>query len=363
MGAARVGSSPSDATYSLIAELPVVIESCSLEPLSRSFSPALTRYATVVRLRGAGSVGAGEDVTPFAPAQLAFGRSEPDLPLAGAWTVDSFAAHLDGLELYRDSPLPSGFPTTFRRWAFESAVLDLALGQAGESLHAALGRTVRAVSFVNSPMLGDAPSDTINRRLQRDPALRFKLDPSPDWDEELIEQLAATGAVAIIDLKGQYPPQAPIAMAPEPGLYARLARGFPDAWLEDPGLTPETRAVLEPYRDRIAWDVPVRTPDDVARLPIPPRAINIKPARHGTLRHLFDVYDYCAERAIPTYGGGMAEIGPGRGQNQYLASIFHPDAPNDIAPIAYNDHELPPDLPTSPLDPAPSTTGFQWDQH
>lgn len=362
MGAARVGASNADGTYSLIAELAVVIESHSLEPLARSFSPAFTRYATVVRLRGAGHVGAGEDVTPFEPAQLAFARSEPDFALEGDWTVGSLAAHLDSLELYRDSALPPGFPATFRRWAFESAALDLALRQAGLSLQAALGRTARAVSFVNSPMLGHAPGDTIHRRLKRDPTLRFKLDPSPEWDEGLIEQLAATGAVAILDLKGQYPPQAPVAMAPEPRLYARLAKGFPDAWLEDPGLTTETRAVLEPYRERIAWDVPVRTPNDIAGLPIPPRAINIKPARHGTLRNLFDVYDYCAEHAIPTYGGGMAEIGPGRGQNQYLASIFHPDAPNDIAPIAYNDHELPPDLPTSPLDPAPSTIGFQWEQ-
>jgi len=361
MGAA-IGSSTVGGTYSLIAELPVVIESYSLESRSRSFSPEFTRYTTVVRLCGAGHVGAGEDVTPFEPAQLAFARMEPDLALTGDWTFGSFAAYLDGLELYRDSALPPGFPRTFRRWAFESAALDLALGQAGVSLQAALGRTARAVSFVNSPLLGDAPGDTIQRRLQRDPTLRFKLDPSPEWDEQLIEQLAATGAVVIIDLKGQYPPQAPIAVAPEPGLYTRLARGFPHAWLEDPGLTAETRAVLEPYRERISWDVPVRTPDDVARLPIPPRAINIKPARHGTLRRLFDVYDYCVEHAIATYGGGMGEIGPGRGQNQYLASIFHPDAPNDVAPIAYNDRELPPDLPTSPLRPAPSRIGFQWEQ-
>jgi L-alanine-DL-glutamate epimerase-like enolase superfamily enzyme len=339
-----------------------VIESYSVEPLSRSFSPAFTRHTTVVRLGGGGHVGAGEDVTPFEPAQLSFARSKPDLALAGEWTVGSLADHLEELELYRDDPLPAGFPRTFRRWACESAALDLALRQAGVSLQAALGRTARTLSFVNSPMLGDAPIDTIHRRLERDPTLRFKLDPSPEWDEELIGALAATGAVAIIDLKGQYPPQAPIAMAPDPGLYKRLASGFQDAWLEDPGLTAETRSVLYPYRERITWDVPVRTQDDVAQLPIPPRAINIKPARHGTLRSLFDVYDYCAEHAIATYAGGMGEIGPGRGQNQYLASMFHPDAPNDIAPIAYNDHELPPDLPTSPLDPAPSAIGFQWDQ-
>jgi len=35
---------------------------------------------------------------------------------------------------------------------------------------------------------------------------------------------------------------------------------------------------------------------------------------------------------------------------------------NDLAPIAYNDHELPSYLPTSPLDPAPSPIGFQWEQ-
>lgn len=47
----------------------------------------------------------------------------------------------------------------------------------------------------------------------------------------------------------------------------------------------------------------------------------------------------------------MAEIGPGRGQNQYLASLFHQDAPNDVAPIAYNGADLPPGLPSSRSTP------------
>ena len=48
-------------------------------------------------------------------------------------------------------------------------------------------------------------------------------------------------------------------------------------------------------------------------------------------------YDYCAERGIGMYSGGQFEIGPGRGQIQYLASLFHPDTPNDVAPGGYND--------------------------
>ena len=61
------------------------------------------------------------------------------------------------------------------------------------------------------------------------------------------------------------------------------------------------------------------------------------------------------------YGGGQFELGPGRGQAQYLACLFHPDTPNDLAPSAYNQNEPPPGLPTSPLRPAPAPTGFCWD--
>ena len=60
--------------------------------------------------------------------------------------------------------------------------------------------------------------------------------------------------------------------------------------------------------------------------------VNIKPSRLGGLQSLLDVYDYCAAHGIGSYGGGQFELGVGRGQIQYLASLFHPDAPNDVAP-------------------------------
>ena len=64
------------------------------------------------------------------------------------------------------------------------------------------------------------------------------------------------------------------------------------------------------------------------------------------------------------YGGGMGEIGAGRAQNQYLASLFHAEAPNDLAPVAYNEIELVPNLPQSPLlvpTPAVGLTPTQID--
>ena len=63
-----------------------------------------------------------------------------------------------------------------------------------------------------------------------------------------------------------------------------------------------------------------------------PRTVNLKPSRFGSLRALFEGYDFCAERGMGAYGGGQFELGPGRGQIQYLAALFHPDAPNDISP-------------------------------
>ena len=60
------------------------------------------------------------------------------------------------------------------------------------------------------------------------------------------------------------------------------------------------------------------------------------------------------------YGGGQFELGVGRGQIQYLASLFHPESPNDVAPAGYNLAPLDPELPESPLEPAAAPLGFRW---
>ena len=77
------------------------------------------------------------------------------------------------------------------------------------------------------------------------------------------------------------------------------------------------------------------------------------------MQRLFDFYDHCEARGIEIYGGGQFELGPGRGQIQHLASLFHPDAPNDVAPKEYNDGGPRPDLPQSPLPPASRDPGFR----
>jgi L-alanine-DL-glutamate epimerase-like enolase superfamily enzyme len=249
----------------------------------------------------------------------------------------------------------------YRAWAYESAALDLALRQAGRSLHEAVGREARPVRFVVSLRLGEPPTlDPLHSRLDGHPGLRVKIDPTNDWTPELAAAVAATGAVESLDLKGQYKGTV-VDVAPDPALYRLLLEAFPDAWLEDPHTgSPEVDALLEPHRDRISWDAPIHGVADIEALPFQPRSVNVKPSRLGGVRSLLAAYDHCDAHGIQMYGGGQFELGPGRGQIQYLASLFHPDGPNDVAPGGYNDPHPAPGLPDPPLPVAAEPTGFRW---
>jgi L-alanine-DL-glutamate epimerase-like enolase superfamily enzyme len=342
-----------------LAALPLRVEAYELRGLERGVSSAFVRRSTLITLHGGGEEGLGEDVTYDAGDHEALQNAGPSLELAGDWTLQRFCEHVEALELWPAPPArePSRH---YRVWAYESAALDLALRQAGIPLHAALGRPARPVRFVVSLRLGEPSTlDPVSRRLQRYPGLRFKLDPVSDWTPELIADLQATGAVDSVDFKGLYEGTI-VDQAPDPALYRRVVAAFPGAWIEDPRLNDDTDPILRPHRARITWDANIHSVADIRALPFAPRMVNVKPSRLGPLRELFATYAYCEGHGIGMYGGGQFELGVGRGQIQYLASIFHPDAPNDVAPGGYNQTDVPGGLAPSPLEPQPHSTGFRW---
>ena len=347
-------------TFDRLADLPLAVDSYRLEGLELEVSSGFARLTTVIHLEGAGEEGVGEDVTYDGLDHVALQDAGAVLPLAGTHTLGSFCDMCGELDLFPDPPVRD-VSRRYRRWAFESAALDLALRQAGMSLPEALGREARPVTFVVSCRLGEPSTfEPIRLRLERYPSMRFKLDPANDWTDELIAELAATGAVDSVDLKGFYR-GTPVDVNTDPELYRRVAEAFPQAWIEDPDLQDAAAdEALRPHRDRITWDAPLHTVADIEALPFPPRTINIKPSRFGGLRELFAVYDFCAENGIGAYGGGQFELGPGRGHIEYLASLFHPDTPNDVSPAGYHASEPPPGLPVSPLEPRIAPTGFRW---
>jgi hypothetical protein len=272
-----------------------------------------------------------------------------DLPLAGSWTLESFLDALAGMHQWVGEPpeLFGEFGARLRNWVFESAALDLALRQAGRSLAEVLERTPAPLTFVNSFGLGDPPAfDRLRRTIELYPTVGFKLDAAPTWTRDVVTELAATGLVRTVDFKGRYGIELEGDIAP---VYDAVVELLPEALIEDPhegttGLPAE----------RLSLDAPIHAVADIGDT----RTINIKPSRIGGLRPLLEIYAHCEANGVAMYGGGMGELGPARRQIQLLASLFHPDGPNDVAPPPFNLPVPVEGLPASPLAVGAPAPGF-----
>ncbi|WP_435183376.1 hypothetical protein [Halobellus sp. EA9] len=351
--------------FDAVSGLPLSIESTDRTRRDRDTSSGFVRTTTTFRLSGPDAegtthTGRGEDVTYDTEDHDALADA-PAFDLEGEYTFASFSERLDDIDLFptKDPERETGYH--YRRWALESAGLDLALRQNDRSLGEAVGRDPDPIRFVASMRLGDPPTtDRLNAMRDEYPDAEFKLDPTPDWDADLIEAVAATDAVRILDLKGLYE-GTEVDVEPDPDLYARLVDAFPDAVIEDPALTSETRPLFDGEEGRISWDYPITGVESVEDLPFEPRWLNVKPSRFGTVQSLFETIEWAEARGVQLYGGGQFELGVGRDHIQLLAALFYPDGPNDVAPGGYNDPEVRTGLPTSPLDAPAHSVGLSWD--
>jgi hypothetical protein len=328
-----------------LAQVEVEVEACSTERLSVDVSTQFTRVTTVVSLRGRGQEGVGEDVTYVAESHEWFPTVDP----TGPTTLGELSRGLDGVELFRGEPGMEA-ATDYRRWALESAALDLALRQNALSLGTAVGREYRPVRFVVSTR-GDAFA-----WLSHAPELELKLDPANDWERPFMERLAATGRVRVLDMKAYYT-GTPVDVEPDPELYRAVVELFPDVVIEDASLDGACGEVLRGEEARLSFDAPIHSLADLLGLPVRPGWLNVKPSRFGTTARLLECIEHCEADGIRLYGGGQFELGPGRSQIQALASLFYPEGPNDVAPAEYNLGDPRPGLPRSPLPP-PDAVGF-----
>ncbi len=333
------------ALWNDLRSLELNIEDVGTERRSVDVSTEFTRVTTTVVLGGRGEQGRGEDVTYTAEDHDWF----PELAPSGRTTLGELSLELDRLRLFEVEPKMEAW-ADYRRWAFESAALDLALRQNDVSLGAAVGRDYRPVRFVVSTR-GDAFA-----WLQHNPELELKLDPENDWDRPFMERLAATGRVRVLDFKAYYT-GTPVDVVPDPVLYRLAVELFPDAVLEDASVDGECGAALAGQEGRMSFDAPIHSVADVRALPVEPGWLNIKPSRFGTAERLLECIEHCAANEIQMYGGGQFELGIGRRHIQVLASLFYAAGPNDVAPREYNMGEPRAGLPQSPLD-APEAVGF-----
>jgi len=333
------------ALWDRLAQLEVEVEAAATDRNSIDVSTQFTRVTTEIKLRGRGEEGVGEDVTYNAEDHEWFPTVEP----TGRTTLGELSQALEGVKLFSGEPQMDA-SNDYRRWALDSAALDLALRQNGLTLGTALEREYRPVRFVVSTRQDPFAW------LEQAPQLELKLDPENDWDRPLMERLAATGRVRVLDLKAYYR-GTPVDVEPDPVLYGAIVELFPDAVIEDASLDGACGEVLRGEEGRMSFDAPVHSLADLLALPIEPGWQNVKPSRFGTVARLLECIEHCDAHGIRLYGGGQFELDVGRRQIQSLASLFYADGPNDVAPGEYNTGAPRAGLPQSPL-PSPGAPGF-----
>ena len=343
-----------------LAELPLVVESCEYDRLHAVLAHEFQRVTTHVRLVGAGADGLGEDVSVHVEDGTSLHETQPALPLAGEWTLAGFCDHLATLDPW---PKPPEWEAArrYRNWAFESAALDLALRQAGRALHDVLGLEPRPVRFVNSLGLGDGALDRARAPAAR-PLAGRALQARRGGDLVAGARRRGRG-----DRRGRHDRlQGPVRLRGR-RIRRRWARCTTACSRRSRTRTwrirttcPRSRGGSAITSTRVSYDAPIHSAEDIGATPLPARVVNVKPSRIGSLRALFEVYARCARERRPMYGGGMGELGVGRGQIELLAALFHADAPNDVAPSAYNEDDPAGGLPASPLAPRPDAIGFRW---
>lgn len=347
--------------FDRLAALRVEIEDASLEGRSLETSYGFERPTTLVVLSGGGAVGIGEDVTTDVDDQARLQAN--GLPnLAGSYSLAGLLERVDELPFTADGGEQTDTdwnrPGQARRWAIESAALDLGLRQARRTLGDQLDRRYDPVSYLVSLRLQEPTVEPIEAWRAIDPTLEFKLDVTGGWTGEFIDVLSAVDGVRILDFKrGE---EAMGAALTDPDRYARIVDRFPDVVFEDPRWEPPFAEAFADVRDQISWDGTIDSLAAVEALPFEPRWLNIKPARFGSLRTLFEVLEWASSNGVSLYGGGMFELDRGRSHLHALASLFYPDGPNDIAPVAYHVPEPVETGRSSPLAPPEQPgIGFQ----
>ena len=188
--------------------------------------------------------------------------------------------------------------------------------------------------FVNSLSLGESRRSSLCAGgSPRFPGVRFKLDAEATWAPALVDQVAATGAVDTIDFKGHYgfEVEDPQALG---ALYDHVLAAFPDAYLEDPHDLPEIAQRLADHLDRVSYDSPICSADDIGTTPLAARVANVKPSPDRQPAR-------CSRSTRAVRAAATADVRQrhgrarrGRGRVELLAALFRATTPNDVAPSA-----------------------------
>lgn len=263
------------------------------------------RPSSTVTLSGGGLVGRGEHVGWTVAEHDSFSAAVSDVP-RGRKHLGEWIAALAHLPLYD-------------RAALEAAAIDLALRQHDTNLFRMAGASPRPVRYVVSFARFAEPA--VESKVLAPGDIEVKVDADPRWTDEVYHSLASLGRIAVLDFK----------MQGEAEDHERACRHLPQAWIEDP--KPSAAAHSPALAARVSADAVVTSVAALAALLPRPAAVNVKPARMGSVLAAIECLARCRHEGLVTYIGGMFEVGIGRMQLRALAALACFDGPNDIAPL------------------------------
>jgi hypothetical protein len=279
-------------------------------PRAAGHAEGFTRTTTVVHLRGGGAGGASARTSPGTPSTTTASRRRARSSRSRAPGRSSPSRDP------RDADTQRRWPTRAPRSTSRCA------RRARRSRRRSARAAPRDVRRLAGPRRLHRRASVVRRWLEIEPSHRFKLDPAatgrrPDRRARR-DRRDRDGR-----LQGVLQPGRAIRR-PTPTSTAQSPRAFPRPYLEDPALTDETDSVLEPYRERVTWDAPIQSVADVEGSRSPRACSTPSPRASGRSRSCSTSTTTADETGIDLYGGGMFELGPGRGQIQYLASLLSP---------------------------------------
>lgn len=207
----------------------------------------------------------------------------------------------------------------YERSAIECALLDGILKSRKISFFDFVGIPPTSLQYVVSLDSSGDIITRVQRLLEQNPDFEFKLDINPTWSQTVFEQLYAFDCVRIFDFKG-------LDAAHSLKIIESI---FPEVILEDVPSVYKTSL-------RTSCDAELISSnhiDDQYDL------YNIKIGRMSGIRSALTTIDNLIKINKGFYFGGQYEMSVGRSQSQKLASVFSPDAPNDLAPITLREAE------------------------
>ena len=271
--ACRVVSAAVSAAYDRLAELPISIESYELTGHDREFGD-FTRPSTVDpparRRRGGNRRGRRlRRPRPHRPPR----RRPGARPHAAPTTLGEVCELLGELDLfagaapeYEPRATTAAGPTSRRRSTSRCARTGSRSGRWSSATRSRFASSARPGSAASATTQRASNTEAIRKRLDKYPDLRVQARPRERLGRGADRRDRRAGAGPGARPQGPSTAAPRSTSRPTPSSTAPSPRRFPEAYLEDPDINDETRAVLEPHADRVTWDAPLHSLADVKEM-------------------------------------------------------------------------------------------------